>query len=236
MYTGYYAKIKEYKEAGLIPVSIAGKAPDWYDGLEYKKLAPKWEFFNEWKNGSHKGDNEYYISHFKKEVLDRLSVPLVISTLMGMTNTIDNVILLCYEKPGDFCHRHLVADWINGYEGKNFITEYVPPIKLDNYPNIKKTMPTSVEKIGKNYKLIYNAYGGAYTLSSTAIGTHEDNGWTVKGIIHSDCAEWVNDFTASKNRLWVKGDFEDTVECSSLRALENFLEYFEPEMWDYMDI
>ena len=21
------------------------------------------------------------------------------------------IVLLCYEKPGDFCHRHLVADW-----------------------------------------------------------------------------------------------------------------------------
>ncbi len=22
---------------------------------------------------------------------------------------------MCYEKPGDFCHRHLVADWLNAY-------------------------------------------------------------------------------------------------------------------------
>ena len=24
-----------------------------------------------------------------------------------------HVVLLCYEKRGDFCHRHLVADWLN---------------------------------------------------------------------------------------------------------------------------
>lgn len=24
-----------------------------------------------------------------------------------------NIVLLCYEKPEDFCHRHLVADWLN---------------------------------------------------------------------------------------------------------------------------
>ena len=26
--------------------------------------------------------------------------------------------LVCYEKPSDFCHRHLVADWLNknGYD------------------------------------------------------------------------------------------------------------------------
>lgn len=45
MFTGYFAKLKEYKQAGLIPISISGKSPDWYDGLEYKKLAPKWAFF-----------------------------------------------------------------------------------------------------------------------------------------------------------------------------------------------
>ena len=33
MFTGYFAKLKEYKQAGLISVSISGKAPDWYDGL-----------------------------------------------------------------------------------------------------------------------------------------------------------------------------------------------------------
>jgi len=27
----------------------------------------------------------------------------------------DRIILLCYEKPADFCHRHIVADWLNVY-------------------------------------------------------------------------------------------------------------------------
>lgn len=41
MFTGYFAKLKEYKQAGLTSISISGKAPEWYDGLQYKKLAPK---------------------------------------------------------------------------------------------------------------------------------------------------------------------------------------------------
>lgn len=125
MYTGYYAKLKEYKQAGLIPVSIAGKAPDWYDGLEYKKLAPKWSFFSEWKYGSHKGDNEYYISQFDTKVLKETSVENVLADLANLSNgELDKVILLCYEKPTDFCHRHLVANWINEHKGDNFITEW----------------------------------------------------------------------------------------------------------------
>ena len=33
MFTGYFAKLKEYKQTGLIPISISAKAPDWYDFL-----------------------------------------------------------------------------------------------------------------------------------------------------------------------------------------------------------
>jgi hypothetical protein len=125
MFTGYFAKLKEYKQAGLTPISISGKAPDWYDGLQYRKLAPKWIFFNEWKNGSHKGDNEYYISQFDAQVLAPLTVESVLTDLANLSGVeLDKVILLCYEKPADFCHRHLVADWINEHKGDNFIAEY----------------------------------------------------------------------------------------------------------------
>lgn len=116
MFTGYYAKMKKYTDAGLIPVSIAGWAPDWYKGLQYKKLAPKWIFFNEWKTGSHKGDNDYYIREFNAQVLDKLDAFAVVSELEKMTGVDDSkIVLLCYEKPKDFCHRHLVANWLTKY-------------------------------------------------------------------------------------------------------------------------
>ncbi len=121
MYTGYFAKLRTYEKAGLIPIAICGGIPNWYKGLWYKKLAPKWSFFNEWKNGTeHKGDNNYYVQHFYNEVLDKLSILQVIEDLQRIANTKDThkIILLCYEKPEDFCHRHLVADWftLNGIQ------------------------------------------------------------------------------------------------------------------------
>ena len=111
MYTGYFAKLKTYQNAGLIPISICGKAPDWYNGYQFKTFAPKWSFFNEWKNGEHKGNNEYYISHFNDEVLSTLNYNSIVDSLKKFGD-LDKVILLCYEKPGDFCHRHLVAEWL----------------------------------------------------------------------------------------------------------------------------
>ena len=115
MYTGYFAKLKYYQEQGLTPISICGKAPEWYNGLQYKKLAPKWSFFNEWKSGSHKGDNNYYIEHFNEEVLDNLNSSEIEKELkrLAKRRTSEKIILICYEKPDDFCHRHLVSDWFN---------------------------------------------------------------------------------------------------------------------------
>lgn len=40
MYTGYFAQIRKYRETGLVPISIARFSPKWYNGFEYKKLAP----------------------------------------------------------------------------------------------------------------------------------------------------------------------------------------------------
>ena len=107
IYTGYYAKIKKYTEAGLVPVSIAGKAPAFYKGIQFKKLAPTFEIFNAWKTGE---INDFeYTSKFRKEVLGNLDKLYIKEALASFG---EEIILLCYEKTGDFCHRHIVADWI----------------------------------------------------------------------------------------------------------------------------
>lgn len=112
MYTGYFAQLKKYQEAGLTPIAICGGIPSWYQGLWYKKLAPKWAFFNEWKNGIHKGDNDYYIGHFNSEVLDGKNPQIIFNELVSLAGCPENkIILLCYEKPFEFCHRHLVSEW-----------------------------------------------------------------------------------------------------------------------------
>ena len=112
IYTSYFGNLRNIPD-GMVPIAICGKSPDWYKGLEYKKLAPKYKFFMEWKQNH---DNDFYIKHFNEEVLDTLDVNSVVSELERLRDTIndcEDIVLLCYEKPGDFCHRHLVADWFN---------------------------------------------------------------------------------------------------------------------------
>ena len=113
IYTSYFAKLRSLPDY-IVPVSICGKAPEWYQGLQYKKLAPKYDFFMEWKRNK---DNDFYIKCFQEQVLDKLNPTDVILDLSKMVygyNVGENdIALICYEKPSDFCHRHLVADWFN---------------------------------------------------------------------------------------------------------------------------
>lgn len=123
LYTTYFANIKNLPP-NTIPVSICGKAPQGWNGLEYRKLAPKWSFFSVWKETK---DNDYYIEHFNKEVLEPLDIIRVTTELQvllpyeireQMQNAVWNdnkfhLALVCYEKSDDFCHRHLVAEWLS---------------------------------------------------------------------------------------------------------------------------
>lgn len=66
---------------------------------------------------------ETYIRRFNEEILKPLDAWQVVSELEKMTGVDDSkIILLCYEKPKDFCHRHLVAGWLtrNSFEIKEF--------------------------------------------------------------------------------------------------------------------
>lgn len=117
IYTSYFAKIKSLPEY-IIPVSICAKVPTWYEGLQYKKLAPKYDFFMKWKENH---DNDYYIKCFNEQVLNELNVVTVIKDLINLMpkdsiseySLNKTICLVCYEKPSDFCHRHLVAEWLN---------------------------------------------------------------------------------------------------------------------------
>ena len=124
IYTSYFGNLKNLS-SNCVPIAICGKSPDWYNGLEFKKLAPKYSFFMEWKKNH---DNDYYIEHFNKEVLEPLNPNDIIKELLLMAHNYKNpnyaphIVLLCYEKPTDFCHRHLVAQWLiqNGFECEEY--------------------------------------------------------------------------------------------------------------------
>lgn len=85
-------------------VSISIRPIYWYKGRQYLPLAPTWEIVNGVKSGEITQDEytERYV-----EILAKLDPQKVVDDLG------ENAIMLCYESPKDFCHRHLVAKWLN---------------------------------------------------------------------------------------------------------------------------
>lgn len=105
MKTSYFGKIKQISN----PLAICGKSPAWYSGPEYKTLAPKYSFFKDYKDGII--DETGYIEQYHKLVLKPLDAQVVYDHLVETYG--EDVTLLCYEKPEDFCHRHIVAVWFS---------------------------------------------------------------------------------------------------------------------------
>lgn len=109
IYTGYYAKLNSYKNLGLEPIAISGKVPDFYEGFCYPDFAPRYKMFQRWKNKeiTNEGYVEEYRAHLNTLNKDEIDFDFKEYTVEG-----NNIILLCYEKSGEFCHRHVLADWL----------------------------------------------------------------------------------------------------------------------------
>ena len=121
IYTSYFDKLEAFPK-DAVPISICITPPEWYSGLEYKKLAPKPAFFKQWKINH---DNNYYITNFNEQVLSNLDATSVCSDINRIASLYIRslpaddirhqyfeIILLCYEEPIEFCHRHLVSKWL----------------------------------------------------------------------------------------------------------------------------
>lgn len=98
MKTSYFYKSKNDPNA----VSIAWRAPVGFRGMEYKSLVPKYWFLRKYKDD---GDQDFYVDRYYEEILKKLNPEQVYKELG------ESAILLCWERPGEFCHRHIVSKW-----------------------------------------------------------------------------------------------------------------------------
>ncbi|USK77738.1 DUF488 family protein, N3 subclade [Peribacillus frigoritolerans] len=96
IYTSNYASVKKFPE-GLEPIAISVGPPKWFNGTVDKRLAPSWAMMK-------KPRAEYdrlFANH-----LSKLDAKKIISELP------ENAVLLCYEAHNDWCHRRMVAEWL----------------------------------------------------------------------------------------------------------------------------
>lgn len=96
-----------YARQGTNPnaYAISIKPPSWYKGKSLPILAPTWDMVMSSKNGtiSQHQYSDMYFNHLLKQ---RVTIEDVVGALP------DDACLLCYEPPFIFCHRRLVALWI----------------------------------------------------------------------------------------------------------------------------
>ena len=137
IYTGCYDVCK----AGNL-ISISGDRGKMvgFNGKALPKLAPKREFWRVWHSNIGKIPEEentrYYIEEYYKQVLQKLD-------LEDLLSGEQEPILLCYESSKEFCHRHIVAEYIEFKYGI-----FVPEIAIDcNSQIIIKERPKNIRQI-----------------------------------------------------------------------------------------
>lgn len=119
IYTSYFARRSDLERCGIVPISIARWKPRWYTGLAYLDVAPKAFMLKDDITRSQ------YIEGYNRYVLDALDARKILDDIARLSGGRDAA-LLCYEKPGDFCHRHLLADWLRektGADIEEFVTD-----------------------------------------------------------------------------------------------------------------
>lgn len=101
MFTSYFANLKKLP-TNLEPVSIAVGNPVWYRGRRCIELAPTRAML--------KMSPDDYNRHYDA-ILAKLD-PKSIYDQLG-----ENAVMLCWEKPGESCHRRRVAEWLESALG-----------------------------------------------------------------------------------------------------------------------
>ena len=121
LHTSYFAKVKHLQEMGYNNlVCIAGYAPKFFfnvSGARFvPELAPKREWWREWHGKFGSDPNslesvEWYTQRYVETVLNKLNPHEIVGKLG------DGAVMLCYERPDAFCHRHIVSKWITSNTG-----------------------------------------------------------------------------------------------------------------------
>ena len=97
LYTSNFACAGNNKYA----ISISRYSPRWYTGNICKFLYPPSDMIKDKES-----TKEEWTKHYEERVLNNVNRKLLIQGFK------DGSILLCYEKRTDFCHRFIVAKWL----------------------------------------------------------------------------------------------------------------------------
>lgn len=108
IYTSYFGNINNLIKNNIIPIGVCCYPPNDFKGVNLTSIAPTPDILNNCRS-----NHQEFRKRYKAEVLSIFKDPnLFIDRLRFITDNKDCA-LCCFEKPDEFCHRHLIADWLN---------------------------------------------------------------------------------------------------------------------------
>ena len=128
IYTSNYARNGNNPNA----IAISSIVPEWYEGKRFSHLAPLRDMVGKVKKNVENYDQRRY----KRDYLDLLKARKIDPKWLVDTLP-DGAILLCYESPGDFCHRRILAEWIEHHTG----------VKVPEWKNEKELQQEEQNKV-----------------------------------------------------------------------------------------
>lgn len=117
LYTTYLSKMKDVPDNTM--KAIIMRFPPFIEENETiihcPELSPSNELFGQYKKEK---DWDYFEINFKKQMYEDKETVNMINVLIEALDNFNNVCLICCEKDNTFCHRRLIAEYLQslGYE------------------------------------------------------------------------------------------------------------------------
>lgn len=115
IYTSYFGNSRKLSAAGVKIICVAIGRPRFLHVPQMLNVAPTRYMLTD------ACTHEEYLRLYD-QILNSQDAHQVVKQIESLSDGFD-VALCCYEKPGDFCHRHILAKWITdntGIEIKEF--------------------------------------------------------------------------------------------------------------------
>ena len=116
IYTSYFANYRNFP-IGSLMVGITCFPPN-SSMINVRELAPSADLLRDYKN--HTIDEYMFKMRYLNELRERDITPEKVKNILNVIATEEqcngDIILCCYEKPNEFCHRHILAEWLGDGE------------------------------------------------------------------------------------------------------------------------
>lgn len=108
IFTSNFAKAKSLDSSKYLVVAISRYVPKGYSGVRELRFAPSRRLLMSYKKGL---SSDLYTRAFFNELIDKENVYAIFKDLSRLSYGRD-IVLCCYEKAGDFCHRRLISEFV----------------------------------------------------------------------------------------------------------------------------